>query len=74
MAVRVSLEARRSPSSPGSSQFGRLKPRGLNVKASTQTQPGHCGSSATWPACGCRVVECPKHRGGEGVHEHLSLS
>ena len=35
----------------------------------------HCGSSATGlSACGCRVVECPKHRGGEWVHGHLSLS
>ena len=34
----------------------------------------HYGSSATGlSACRCRVVECPKHRGGEGVHGHLSL-
>ena len=24
--------------------------------------------------CGWRVVECPKHRGGEGVNGHLKLS
>ena len=48
IAARISLEAGRSPAS---SQCGRLKPRGLNVKASTQTQPRY------WPVGGW-VARC----------------
>ena len=43
IAARISLEAGLRPAS---SQCGRLKPRGLNVKASTQTQPRY------WPVGG----------------------
>ena len=43
IAARISLEAGHSPAS---SQCGRLQPRGLNVKASTQTQPRY------WPVGG----------------------
>ena len=48
IAARISLEAGRSPAS---SQCGRLKPRGLNVKASIQTQPRY------WPVGGW-VARC----------------
>ena len=48
IAARISLEAGRSPAS---SQCGRLKPRGLNVKASTKTQPRY------WPVGGW-VARC----------------
>ena len=48
IAARISLEAGRTPAA---SQCGRLKPRGLNVKASTQTQPRY------WPVGGW-VARC----------------
>ena len=43
IAARFSLEARHSSAS---SQSGRLKPRGVSVEASTQTQPRY------WPVGG----------------------
>ena len=48
IAARISLEAGRSPAS---GQCGRLKTGGLNVKASTQTQPRY------WPVGGW-VARC----------------
>ena len=54
IATRISLEA-------GHSQYGRLKPRGLNVKASTQTQPRY------WPVGGWVARCCVQSTaGGEG--------
>ena len=59
IAARISLEAGRSPAS---SQCGRLKPRGLNVKASTQTKPRY------WPVArvGCTLLCVQSTAGGEG--------
>ena len=64
IAARISLEAGRSPAS---SQCGRLKPRGLNVKASTQTQPRY------WPVGGW-VARCSVSKAqpvGRVVFGHL---
>ena len=45
--IRKNMAARISPEAgPASSQCGRLKPRGVSVKASTQTQPRY------WPVGG----------------------
>ena len=56
MAARISPEA-----GPASSQCRRLKPRGVSVKASTQTRPRYGLSEG-----GLLAAVSPKQRGGEG--------